>query len=327
MTQANDIAGLFKKLGTSPELYQELVRQNEVQKSRERWPLLSAIQANEPAPPPVEIRREAIRQAPPQAAAQPQQMAYAPAAPDPYEANFQTYPPSMQYAPAAPQPPQPQFAQQPPVAPVPQGFAPQPYTPPSQPFPQPGVGDAAAYPYPAQQAPAAAHPFLAQQPNAPYPHVPQPQVHQPQVPQPQVHQPQMPQPHMPAAQPYVSPAPAALAQPYAPAAPAPVAQPHYPEAPPPQHRQPAVAPHPGAVHHAGPVPASAPPVMASAPAAAAPAAAPAPGAFYQAPAPQDPPAGGATQLTSLFDRLARPEAPAPQAAAPRKQSIFERLIR
>ena len=228
MTQANDIAGLFKKLGTSPELYQELVRQNEVQKSRERWPLLSAIQANEPAPPPVEIRREAIRQAPPRAAEQPQQVAYAPAASEPYVGISQAYPPSTQYPPAAPQPPQPQFAQQPPVAPVPQGFAPQPYTPPPQPFSQPGVGDAADYPYPAQQAPAAAHPFLAHQPNAPYPHAQQPQVQQPHVQQPQVQHPQVqqpqipqpyahpphavqphaPQPYVPAAQPYVSPAPA-----------------------------------------------------------------------------------------------------------------------
>ena len=110
MTQANDIAGLFKKLGTSPDLYQELVRQNEVQKSRERWPLLSAIQANEPAPPPVEIRRQAIRQAPPQAAAPPQQVAYAPAATEYYGANPEAYQPSMQYPPAAPQQPYPPFA-------------------------------------------------------------------------------------------------------------------------------------------------------------------------------------------------------------------------
>lgn len=69
---SHDIAGLFKKLGTSPELYQELVRQNEVQKSWSVGHCCPRIQATEPAPPPVGVRREAVRQAPPQAVPQPQ---------------------------------------------------------------------------------------------------------------------------------------------------------------------------------------------------------------------------------------------------------------
>ena len=122
MTQANDIAGLFKKLGTSPELYQELVRQNEVQKSRERWPLLSAIQANEPAPPPVGVRREAVRQAPPQAVPQPQPVHFAPAAAAPVTG----YPAGIQYDPPPARQPQMGFAPQPPAQSMPHGLVPQP---------------------------------------------------------------------------------------------------------------------------------------------------------------------------------------------------------
>lgn len=50
MKSPNDISGLFKMLGENPEHYQEIVRDVDAQKSRERWPLLAAIQASEAAP-------------------------------------------------------------------------------------------------------------------------------------------------------------------------------------------------------------------------------------------------------------------------------------
>jgi hypothetical protein len=47
MKSPNDISGLFKMLGENPEHYQEIVRDADARKSRERWPLLAAIQASE----------------------------------------------------------------------------------------------------------------------------------------------------------------------------------------------------------------------------------------------------------------------------------------
>lgn len=47
MKSPNDISGLFKMLGENPEQYQEIVRDTDARKSRERWPLLAAIQASE----------------------------------------------------------------------------------------------------------------------------------------------------------------------------------------------------------------------------------------------------------------------------------------
>ncbi len=67
MKPTNDITGLFKKLGENPEQYQEIVREDSARKSRDRWPLLTAIQANEPGPPPVGLRsgsRELPRELP-----------------------------------------------------------------------------------------------------------------------------------------------------------------------------------------------------------------------------------------------------------------------
>ena len=321
MTQANDIAGLFKKLGTSPDLYQELVRQNEVQKSRERWPLLSAIQANEPAPPPVGIRREAVRQAPPQASSHPQPAHYPPAAPAPASSHPPGYPVGVQYDPA-PQQPQMAFAPQPVPQPMPQGFAP-------QPFSAPGSGSNAGHFHAPQphHAPVAAPPF---------PPAAVPPYH------PQSHAPVAPPPYAPApAHPYLAPDPAAMAQHYPAPAPAPASPPHYPAAPSshpaaaqPQQPPYPFGPHPGQFGQAGTAPAHVPtavreePALRFAPNAAPVSAAPAAGAVFQAPsAPGSHEAGHPTQLTSLFDRLAKPEAPAAPVAEPRKQSIFQRLIR
>ena len=65
-----------------------------------------------------------------------------------------------------------------------------------------------------------------------------------------------------------------------------------------------------------------------APNSAATAVAPGAGAFQQAPsAPGSNQVGQPTQLTSLFDRLAKPDAPAAPVVQPKKQSIFQRLIR
>ena len=47
MKSPNDISGLFKMLGENPEHYQEIVRDVDARKSRERCPLLAAIQASE----------------------------------------------------------------------------------------------------------------------------------------------------------------------------------------------------------------------------------------------------------------------------------------
>jgi hypothetical protein len=59
MKSSNDISGLFKMLGENPEHYQEIVRDVDAQKSRERWPLLAAIQASEAAPSAPGLRRSA----------------------------------------------------------------------------------------------------------------------------------------------------------------------------------------------------------------------------------------------------------------------------
>lgn len=50
MKSPNDISSLFKMLGENPEQYQEIVRDIDALKSRERWPLLAAIQASETTP-------------------------------------------------------------------------------------------------------------------------------------------------------------------------------------------------------------------------------------------------------------------------------------
>lgn len=47
MKSPDDISSLFKMLGENPEHYQEIVRDVDAHKSRERWPLLAAIQASE----------------------------------------------------------------------------------------------------------------------------------------------------------------------------------------------------------------------------------------------------------------------------------------
>lgn len=55
MKESDDIANLFKHFGGQAEQYQEIGRANEARQSRERWPLLSSIDAERAAQfPPVD---------------------------------------------------------------------------------------------------------------------------------------------------------------------------------------------------------------------------------------------------------------------------------
>ncbi len=44
MKDSNDISNLYKMLGESPENYQEIVRESDLERSNDRWPILSVIQ-------------------------------------------------------------------------------------------------------------------------------------------------------------------------------------------------------------------------------------------------------------------------------------------
>lgn len=67
MKQSDDIANLFKQFGGKAEQYHEIGRSNEARQSRERWPLLSSIDAERAAErrPPVGTTQ---RSAPPEPA-------------------------------------------------------------------------------------------------------------------------------------------------------------------------------------------------------------------------------------------------------------------
>ncbi|MEK7945939.1 cellulose biosynthesis protein BcsP [Pigmentiphaga sp. YJ18] len=55
MKESDDIANLFRHFGGQPGQYQEISRANEARQSRERWPLLASIEADQAARlPPVE---------------------------------------------------------------------------------------------------------------------------------------------------------------------------------------------------------------------------------------------------------------------------------
>lgn len=67
MKESDDIANLFRHFGGQPGQYQEISRANEARQSRERWPLLASIEADQAAQrPPVDV---AIHQDAPQAQA------------------------------------------------------------------------------------------------------------------------------------------------------------------------------------------------------------------------------------------------------------------
>jgi hypothetical protein len=60
MDDSDDIANLFKQFGGRPDNYQEIGRANEAKLSRERWPLLSSVEATQASQfPPVDPGREA----------------------------------------------------------------------------------------------------------------------------------------------------------------------------------------------------------------------------------------------------------------------------
>lgn len=56
MKESDDIANLFRHFGGQPGQYQEISRANEARQSRERWPLLASIEADQAAErPPVDV--------------------------------------------------------------------------------------------------------------------------------------------------------------------------------------------------------------------------------------------------------------------------------
>ncbi|GAA4328803.1 hypothetical protein GCM10023144_14970 [Pigmentiphaga soli] len=112
MDDSDDIANLFKQFGGQVDQYQEIGRANEAKLSRERWPLLSSVEATRAAPiPPVRpgAGQPAASGAP---AAQPFLNALRP--PGPGRVEPQLAPAAAPQAPFIPQ--QTPFPQQPPQA-------------------------------------------------------------------------------------------------------------------------------------------------------------------------------------------------------------------
>ncbi|MDH2235845.1 cellulose biosynthesis protein BcsP [Pigmentiphaga sp. GD03639] len=111
MKESDDIANLFRHFGGQPGQYQEISRANEARQSRERWPLLASIEADQAAQfPPVEAPVPSVPQAPQPAAAPPAaDSALQPAAPPAGRIE-------PRLSPATASPPPPQEAPNPPRA-------------------------------------------------------------------------------------------------------------------------------------------------------------------------------------------------------------------
>ena len=62
MKDSNDIANLYKTLGQNPNLYQEVVRDEELARANERWPLIAAMHDSDFSPPPVDQKKRGPRE-------------------------------------------------------------------------------------------------------------------------------------------------------------------------------------------------------------------------------------------------------------------------
>ncbi|CAN1497621.1 hypothetical protein MCERE10_01174 [Burkholderiaceae bacterium] len=62
MKDSNDIANLYKTLGQNPNLYQEVVRDEELAQANERWPLIAAMHDSDFSPPPVDQKKRGPRE-------------------------------------------------------------------------------------------------------------------------------------------------------------------------------------------------------------------------------------------------------------------------
>lgn len=162
MNDSDDIANLFKQFGGQADQYRELGRENDAKLSRERWPLLSSVEARQPTDaPPVQHRDgltqpvatglglAALRSGPPAMPATPVMPAAAPAP------GVASSPP----APAAPKPSmfgfgarlqrkEPSLRADIAPAVVPAPVAPTPVTPPATPVAAPAAPLSAAAPKP-----------------------------------------------------------------------------------------------------------------------------------------------------------------------------------
>ena len=64
MNNSDDIANLFKQFGGQADQYREIGRSNDAKLSRERWPLLSSVEATQPTDAPPVQHKDGLAQAP-----------------------------------------------------------------------------------------------------------------------------------------------------------------------------------------------------------------------------------------------------------------------
>ncbi|MBN9477452.1 MAG: hypothetical protein ABS43_03975 [Bordetella sp. SCN 67-23] len=107
MKESDDIANLFRHFGGQPDQYQEISRANEAHQSRERWPLLASIEADQAAQrPPVDVPVLGNAPQAPQPAVQPAtaRPVAAPSAAEPIPSPAGRIEPHLSAPPASPPP-------------------------------------------------------------------------------------------------------------------------------------------------------------------------------------------------------------------------------